>query len=270
MKLFFGEFPANYEKYHFPYQVWLLKEEGDLLDGIYNNGFLPMRNKPNLYYLSRSLRVDLNKFELSSENRRILGKTEGILASLIPLSEFDYNFEVQKFCKDYSDKKLGGVFSTQDIKSIFLDQVYNHVLVFKDTSSNQKVVGYAVCFIEGKFCQYAYAFYDLDYIKENLGARMMLEALLLGKKNEQDYVYLGTCYEEHALYKTEFKGIEFFNGFQWSDNLSELKELINTGRVSDDKERGEQYLLRNKDYLEKYYQGDLETILSKYGIRVSL
>ncbi|MCL5090744.1 MAG: hypothetical protein M1514_01905, partial [Patescibacteria group bacterium] len=111
MKLFFGEFKPNYKNYYYPYQVWLLKEEGDEIEKIYQNGFLPIRNKPNVYYLSRNVRVNLSEFELSSENRRILKKTEDIESDLLWLHEFSYTAEVQKFCKGYSEKRFGqGVF----------------------------------------------------------------------------------------------------------------------------------------------------------------
>ena len=94
MKLFFSEFKEDYQKYHFPYQVWLLKEEADDVGKIYASGFLPIRSLPDVYYLSRSLRVDLSQFSLSSENRRILKKTENFSAELLPLAQFFYNTEV--------------------------------------------------------------------------------------------------------------------------------------------------------------------------------
>lgn len=228
MKLFFGEFKANYSKYLFPYQVWLLREPGDETAKIYNAGFLPVRSLPNVYYLCRSVRVNLSQFELSSENRRILRKTEAIKSEIIKFSEFNYTSAVQKFCVDYAKTRLGReALPVAAIRSIFTGQVYNSVLVFKD---DNKTVGYAVCFITEKLMQYAHAFYDLKYIDQSLGARMMLEAISFSKKQNLEYIYLGTCYEKSALYKTEFKGVEFFTGFGWSSNLEELKSLIKEGR----------------------------------------
>lgn len=262
MKLFFSEFQADYLKYHFPYQVWLLKEEGDETEKIYQKGFLPIRSLPGVFYLSRNIRIDLSKFETSSENRRILKKTENFESNLIPLSEFVYTAKVQKFCKDYAGQKLGkGLFSAAAVKSIFTNKIFNYVFVFKEVST-QKEVGYAVCFISENFLQYGYAFYDLKYLKDNLGARMMLEAVLWANKSNKKYAYLGTCYDESALYKTEFKGVEFFNGFRWSDDLTELKRLI-------EGYKGE-YLLKNNEFIERFYQGDLTMILSKHGIRVNI
>ena len=261
MKLFFSEFKADYDKYHFPYQVWLLKEEGEEESKIYENGFLPIRSLPNVYYLCRGLRVDLSQFGLSSENRRILKKTENFSAQLIPLSQFNYDVQVQKLCRDYAEQRLGkDSFPVPAIRSVFIGQVYNQVFIFKD--QDQKPVGYAVCFTNEKFLQYAHAFYDLNFLKESLGARMILEAVNWAKENNRQYAYLGTCYDEGALYKTEFSGVEFFNGFAWSRNLEELKALI--------KRESSEYLLKDKDYLENFHEGDLHRLLSNYGIRVNL
>lgn len=262
MKLFFGEFKADYSHYRFPYQVWLLKEEGDEAGKIYENGFLPMRNMPDVYYLCRSVRVNIHDFELSSENRRILKKTESFESDMIPLSEFDYTPEVQKFCKNYADEKLGkGLFAAQSIKTIFTGKVFNYLFVFKEIKT-QKPVGYAVCFVSGKLLQYAHTFYDLAYYQDNLGARMMLEAIVWAKKSGKEFAYLGTCYEESALYKTEFKGVEFFSGFSWSSDLEELKRLVKRDEKS--------YLFKDNQYLKEFYQGDIYNILNNYGLRVNI
>lgn len=262
MKLFFGEFKADYGKYHFPYQVWLLAEDGDSVEKIYSAGFLPIRSNPGVYYLARSVRVNLALFEPSSENRRILKKTESIKGRPVPLSEFNYTPQIQKLCKDYSENRFGsGVLSAAAVRSIFTSGVYSHVFVFEDTEK-QKEIGFAVCYISESLLQYAHSFYDLGYFSLSLGARMMLEAVSWAKDNGKEYAYLGTCYEDKALYKTEFKGVEFFNGFTWSNNLQELKALIN-------RDTG-QYLLRDNDYLENFHEGDLHKLMSKYGVRVNL
>lgn len=275
MKLFFSEFKANYQKYHFPYQVWLLKEQGDLEEKIYETGFLPIRSIPNVYYLARSLRVDLSRFELSSENRRILRKTEDFESGLVPLAKFEYTHQIQKFCIDYMVNKFGEKSMTAaGIRSIFKSGIYNHVFVWRERKT-QKEIGYAVCFVSSDLIQYAHAFYDLTYFQQSLGARMMLEVINWTKKSGKKYIYLGTCYEKSALYKTEFKGVEFFNGFRWSESLDELKELIIRSEKKEvESESGREkwdgeYSLRDKEYLGEFYQGDLLFVLNNYGIRVN-
>ncbi|MBM3208666.1 hypothetical protein FJZ40_00010 [Candidatus Shapirobacteria bacterium] len=248
MKLIFGEYKASYEKYYFPYQVWLLKEDKDSLEEIYNLGFLPIRNLPGVFYLSRSVRVSLEKFSPSSENRRVLRRTSDFNFEFMALDQFGYTSAVQKFCKDYMDKRFGkGQMSVADIKSVFRKGVYNRIFIGK---KGKEEVGYALCLAAENLIQYAHAFYDLKFLSLNLGARMMLQAVMWGKENGKKYAYLGTCYEKSALYKTEFSGVEFFNGFRWSDNLEELKCLV--------ERKSETYLFKDEDFRNKFYSQSLE------------
>lgn len=48
------------------------------INNLYNGGFLFTREHLGSMYQTRSLRIDLSKFELTSENKRILKKTEGL------------------------------------------------------------------------------------------------------------------------------------------------------------------------------------------------
>ena len=44
-----------------------------------------------------------------------------------------------------------------------------------------------------------------------------------------DFVYLGTCYKAKALYKIrDHKGVEFFDGVGWNENMNILKFLCQT------------------------------------------
>lgn len=245
MKLFFAEFPANYDRYYFPYQVLLKRGKRDNVGKIYQMGFFPFRSIKNFFYLARSTRVALDKFKLSSENRRILRKTEEFKFRLVKLDEFDYTPRVQKTCKDWFNQKFGkGKISAAAIRKIFTDSIFTHVFVW---SLNRQTVGYSVVFINGGLLHHAHVFYDPDLTKANLGARMILQSIIWAKDNSKKYAYLGTSYSKSALYKTEFSGFEFFNGFSWSDNIEELKYLI--------ERNGESYLFQDKEFLGKFYGG---------------
>src|SRR5258708_36565910 len=78
-------------------------------------------------------------------------------------------------------------------------------------------------------------------------------------------IYLGTCYSDNALYKTQFTGAEFFNGFRWSDDLDELKFIIKR-----DKKDLSQHLLETDEYREKFYSGDLEKMTKASGFQIKL
>ena len=47
------------------------------------------------------------------------------------------------------------------------------------------------------------------------------------------FVYLGTCYGKKALYKVrDFKGIEFYDGNEWNDNVKVLKKLCKKDSIN--------------------------------------
>ena len=92
---------------------------------------------------------------------------------------------------------------------------------------------------------------------------MMTSAVALFAERGFKHLYLGTCYSQTALYKTQFAGAEFFNGFRWSDDLDELKFIIKR-----DKKELDQHLLETDEYREKFYTGDLGRIADASAFRV--
>ena len=59
-----------------------------------------------------------------------------------------------------------------------------------------------------------------------IGKFMMEHIIHRAKKNNKKYIYLGTCYGRDSLYKVrDFKGIEYFDGNKWIDNIEKLKSL---------------------------------------------
>lgn len=224
MKYFYKEHKSDYSQYLFPYQVYLLKEKTDSLDDIYNLGFLPSRSKPDLFYLSRSIRIDLTKFELSSENRRIQRKTDYLTLDILSYKDFKYDYKIGKLAKDFYDARSGkGTFSVNRIKWLFTSGACSDVIVFKDGNVE---TGYCVANKTSSLLHYAYPFYDLDYLKKNMGMGMMLSSILWANENNLKYVYLGTCYTKSSLYKTQFKGVEFFDGEGWNGDKDVLKVRI--------------------------------------------
>ncbi len=231
MRFLFSEYRANYRKYRFPYQVYALKEDSDEYADLYALGLLPSRIAKDLYYLARGVRVDLVKFEPSSENRRIKRKTKYLEVEMIGLGDFDYDFTIGKLGKDFYEKRFGkGVMSANKIKWLFTSGAMTHVLKYNDKEKD-KVVGYCLVISDKNMLHYAYPFYDVSYFEKNAGMGMMLSAIELAKENGLSHVYLGTCYTESSLYKLQFEGVEYFNGFEWSGDTEKLKEVVREREV---------------------------------------
>ena len=266
MRLLFSESKADCSHYIYPYAVWAFPEPGETPADFFHRGFLPSSRNLDRFYLCRQVRVALAKYHPSSENRRVLRKGDGLAAKLVSRAEFDYTAQRREGYKIYADIKFGkDVMSYDRLDSLFQGKVTSHLLVFTDTSTGAEV-GTVTLYLEaGGLAYYYYAFYDLNYYSRNLGMFMMTSAVGFFAERGFNFLYLGSCYFQNALYKTQFAGAEFFNGFRWSDNLDELKYLIR-------REQGElgQHLLETAEYRETFYEGDLEQIVSSSSFRMPI
>lgn len=257
MKILFSEYKSDYSNYIFPYAVWAIPEKDESPAEIFAQGFLPASRQLDRYYMCRQIRINLANFKRSSENRRILRKGDGISFQLIPREQFDYTKERREFYKNYTDIKFGKDVMTFDrLDSLFNAKIISHILLFKDDIKNREV-GAATLFLqEPHLAYYYYAFYDLNYYPRNLGMYMMTSAVDYFAQQKVRYIYLGTCYSQNAMYKTQFSGAEFFNGFCWSDNLKELKYLLKR-----DKTVITSHLLETDEFIEQYYYGNFSEIV---------
>ena len=267
MKLLFSEAKADYGHYIFPYAIWAFPEPGETPGDLFKQGFLPSSRNLDRFYLCRQVRIDLPRYRPASENRRILRKGDGIAATLIPRAEFEYTPERRAFYKTYADIKFGkDVMSFERLDSLFQGTITSHLLIFTDTRSGAEV-GTATLYLEpDTLAYYYYAFYDLNYYSRNLGMFMMTCAVSFFAERGFRYLYLGSCYLSNALYKTQFLGAEFFNGFRWSDNLDELKYIIRR-----EQQELRQHLLETEEYRQGFYGGELTPMVaaSAFSIRIN-
>ncbi len=253
MKLYFSEYKSDYSNYIFPYAIWAEPEENETPADIFDRGFLP--NKPDLsrFYLCRNIRVQLKDFSPSSENRRVLRKGEGVNARLIAREDFEFTSQWREFCKTYADAKFGqDVMSYERLDKLMQSPIISHVLIFSDTETGQDVGIVFLYLQEPQMAFYYYSFYDLDYFHNNLGMYMMTWTVRFMQEKGVEYIYLGSCYSRGALYKTQFEGVQFFNGLRWSDNIKELKYLIER-----DSNEVNKHLLENEDFLNSFYPDGL-------------
>ena len=295
MKLLFSEAEADYAHYIFPYAIWAFPEAGETPGDLFNQGCLPSSRNLDRFYVCRQVRVNLAGFKPSSENRRILRKGADLDVNLVPRAQFDYTPERRQFYKTYADIKFGkDVMSFERLDALFASPIISHLLVFTDAHAGAEV-GTATLYVEGdELAYYYYAFYDLNYYAEYLspsppstpltggqkmsegggreggeghkiplGMFMMTSAVARFAELGLRFLYLGTCYSRHALYKTQFTGAQFFNGFRWSDNLDELKYLLRRAA-----EPQHQHLLESVEYREMFYGGDLGQIAGTSAVRV--
>lgn len=220
---------TGFEKENYPYGIKCIQldPEDDVLK-YYAKGYLvtfireSTKSRPVLC-VYRSIRIDLDHFDYTSENRRILKKTDFLKLFAQEIGEFKYDpIKVGKFSLD-NFRKRGIKMHISKIKRIYTEGINNQILTYKDLD---KVVGYATVIVGKNSMHYTFPFYDVEYYKKNLGLGMMLRAIIWAKQKKMNYIYLGTCNQEKAFYKLQFKGVEWFNGNDWSKDIKELKSII--------------------------------------------
>ncbi|MEN0051789.1 MAG: GNAT family N-acetyltransferase, partial [Bacteroidota bacterium] len=224
--------------YTFNYAIYCVKENDSEVPKIYKGGFLPYSSDPNLqhetYYLARSLRVQLDRFSDTSENRRVARKMASldIQVEAMPKADFDLNqADFFNFCLSYAQARFSNnAMNAERLQYIFNRDSANYLLHF---TSNQKTVGYVLAIVHDDVFHYWYAFFDSQLLNEYpIGNWMMWRSIHWAKEQGLKYVYLGTCYGKSALYKArDFRGLAFFDGMQWNEDIKLLKTLCKEDEV---------------------------------------
>jgi len=207
------------------------------IESLYDQGYFFGRTGRGEIYQTRSLRINLSKFKLSSENRRILRKTEDLQLSAFSLPYDKYHWSIGKLAKDFYDTKFGpGTMSANKVREMMTDadkSNFNTTFVYAVTLSDSEeplslknIVGYCISLETTNLIHYSYPFYNLNAELKNLGMGMMLRAIIHAQEAKKQYIYLGSFQRPGDVYKLQFTGLEWFDGKQWKTNLDELKKCI--------------------------------------------
>ncbi|PIR75054.1 MAG: hypothetical protein CO030_02775 [Candidatus Magasanikbacteria bacterium CG_4_9_14_0_2_um_filter_42_11] len=234
------------------------------INTMYNRGFVCVRPENGLMQQTRSIRINLSKFDLSSENKRILRKTEGLELNIQSIPYSQYSWEIGKMGKDFYEQKFGdGTFSANKIKELLTGKRddFNKLLCYvipnevrdlsedmseklpkdsvgstspasKDPSTplrsaqDDNAVGYCIAVETSDIIHYSYPFYNLHSEFKNVGMGMMLRAIEYAKNNGKKYIYLGSFQRPGDIYKLQFSGMEWFDGEVWSDDVAVLKDVL--------------------------------------------
>ncbi len=258
MRLVFSEAEPDYSRYQYPYVVWGIPEAGETPADLFAAGFMPASPHLDRFTLARHLRVPLAGWRLTSENRRVVRKGAGLTFALASRGEFDYSEERRGAWLRFAEERFGeGVMPASRLDTLMASRAITHLLSFRTGEGGE--VGTVLMYLEPPaMAFYYYAFYDLGWADRGLGMYMMTAAVEHFARLGYGMVYLGTCYSGRALYKTQFRGVEFFNGFRWSADVGELKAILR-------RDTGRGHLLQDPGFLERY--GGLETIVGASPFR---
>lgn len=207
----------------------------DNISDMYEHGYVFTRIGKGTVQQTRSVRIDLGKFELSSENKRILNRIYGVELKKItlPIPDDDYDFKIGKLAKDFYQTKfgIGGIMSAQKVKEVLTDSSKSNFNTLLGYSSGSDILGYAICYENDNVLHYSYPFYDLNTSPKDMGLGMMTLAIQMAKDSGKKYIYLGSLQRPNDTYKLQFKGLEWFDGEKWSDDLGEVKKILATDNI---------------------------------------
>lgn len=211
------------------YLAWksLLVSDISTLTKQYAEGFVFTRKGKGEMDQTRSVRIDLSEFTLSSENRRVLKKTEGLELQVVSLPYSDYDWTLGKLAKDFYTSKFGeGTFSANKIKELLTDSDKSNFNKLLRYTVQSQPVGYCIGFENADLLHYSYPFYDRATEIANLGLGMMLRAIMYAQESGKKYVYLGSAQRPTDSYKLQFAGLEWFDGEKWQTDEDALEEIL--------------------------------------------
>ena len=83
MKKILSEDRIDYQNYRFGYCINIILEEDDSIEKAFERGYLPYtgnaKNTEEIYYLARSVRINLSRYVRLSENKRVIKKIKSSL-----------------------------------------------------------------------------------------------------------------------------------------------------------------------------------------------
>jgi len=201
-------------KTHLSHQT--LNQDHSNLTHLYENGFLPQRQNSHIFYKNPqkpSSRALLKNLTLSSENKRILKRTDHYQHRLLAQKDFVYDFSLQKKLKDWTKNMNWGI-KTSSIKTIFTNHIFNFFYVWETA---HQPLAYAAVLKTPAFSHIAYVFYNpKNPDLRNLPIRMVLQTCIDAHNSNQAYCYFGTFSKEKGYYKRNMPGFQYYKKGIWT------------------------------------------------------
>ncbi len=229
MKIFFSEGIPEYNSYTFNYGIYCVMEDQSELPEIYAQGFLPYSGSTTLeyqvFYLARSLRVDLDRFADSSENRRVDRKISELNISMQCMEKeaiLKEDTAFLPFAHEYARKRIGDSMPEERLQYIIRQSIGSHIFRFMQAD---QTIGYVLACIKKNMLHYWFSFFDTELMRSHsLGKWMMWKVVRWASDQNLEHVYLGTCYGTKSLYKVrDHKGLSFYDGTGWNQDSKLLK-----------------------------------------------
>ncbi len=233
VKRFRSEGPVLYGRYQFGYCEWVELDALNELGAVYAGGYLPYSAAPadprHLFYMARSLRVDLAGFAMDKKRRydHRVWEAFGLRRVAYPKAEFlgTHGGCVHDRAQEWMEARFGQAFlSGPRLAYILAKPFLTDVLAW---FGGDALTAFALV-VRGEWgAHYWYVFYRNGAPREQPpGHGYLIDFLQWARAAGLPHAYLGTAYGRKSCYKSRgLAGIEFWDGNRWDADKARLAAL---------------------------------------------
>jgi arginine-tRNA-protein transferase len=240
MHRFRSEGPTLYNRYQFGYCEWMESTTGQDLQEAYENGYLPysadLSDPRHLFYMARSLRVDLKEFHLDKKRRYDHRKWQSfnLVRECLPTERFFQNYgnEPLELAHTWMKQRFAEAYLSKERLDFILKKPFlKDTLLWRDGSALQ---AFALIVREDWGAHYWFVFYNSNPDKACApGQGYLVDFLDWAAGENLGRAYLGTAYGNKSLYKSRgIQGIEFWDGNSWSSDRGKLLRFQEADRMA--------------------------------------
>lgn len=277
MKIVFSEHVQNSDDMQFGYSIQGLREQNETISDVLRSGWMPHTALENRTYMARQIRVDVERFTLSAENRRVLRRLDQMLCvgggggvgsgdcgddnnnndcccralqmKLLSVESWlmsNDDVAITKYTS-YATRKWNC--SVEKFKTI-CNTVGTHIVEFPQMDS---------LFILHMSKKHQLVWVSNVFLNEkSFGVALFTHLILfLQQQHDTKHLYLGTIANEANLYKTNFQPFEWWDGVRWVDsNARELRRRCS----SQEQDHHQQHVLETMCDEEQKELFDVSTV----------
>jgi arginine-tRNA-protein transferase len=225
----------NYAGFDFGYSNWLeISDAGNLADA-YTNGYLPysgnISDQRHQFYMARSLRVRLDRFEMDKKRRYDHRAWQAFELERIHLTKeqimAEYGEEsLLELAAMWMEPRFGErALSLERLTYILGKAFLQDFLIWKHGS---ELNAYALIVRGDWGAHYYYVFYrNGGSLRSAPGHGYLIDFIQWAKAAGHTHAYLGTYYGHKSQYKSRgIKGVEYWDGNAWDDDKREMARLL--------------------------------------------
>lgn len=232
MNIYFKHYSGAIMEYDYMFfdcmaEVTLEEEDIALQNGwLPDDYFIPKNGDRNHWYQARQTRINLKKFTESKSTKKTRKKCEKIQIKAYRSEEVDLDLLNNIFSKYIEYKNFKSWSLTPLIK---LEKERKFFLIYHSPVSEggwHMPVAFTYMRDVGSNSVFSTQFaWDYAEPKLYLGKYANLAEIDYCIKNDKDYMYIGMGYENCCVYKSDYKGFEFWTGEEWSEDVNHYKFL---------------------------------------------